>query len=196
MSRTDRFNHLKAIVTSEKFLNKKGLGNELPFFIYPYPASEGLSMVKDREDLIKYVIQNGKNVLDLDLYEISIELLKEREIFEKILEIESERHKLEILELLQSVLDPSTHIIPKISDAMNKIEHDIVFLSGVGEVYPYIRSHNILHNLHSSAMKKPIILFFPGEYISSPSVGASLSLFGKFDDDRYYRAFDILKYEV
>ena len=196
MNRTDRFNHLKAVVTSSKFLKNEGLGNELPFFIYPFPASEGLSMTKDRQDLLSTFKQTGINVLDLNLYDISLKILKERKIFEQILEIESEQQKSELLELLQGVLDTSNHIIPKISDAMSAVDHDVVFLSGVGEVYPYIRSHNVLHNLHSSIMKKPIILFFPGEYISLPSVGASLSLFGKFDDDRYYRAFDILKYEV
>ena len=196
MSRKDRFNHLKSVVTSAKFLNKVGLGNELPFFIYPFPACEGFSMVNDREDLIKHAKQKGKIVLDLNLYDISIDILQERGIFEQVLEIESNQEKSEILELLQGVLDIPSHIIPKISDAMNNIDHDMIFISGVGEVYPFIRSHNVLHNLHNSDMNKPIILFFPGEYTSSPSIGASLSLFGMFDDDRYYRAFDILKYEV
>ena len=65
---------------------------------------------------------------------------------------------------------------------------------GVGEVFPYIRSHTVLNNLQSTAKEKPTIMFFPGEYRQSAEKGSSLNLFGKLLDDNYYRAFNIYKH--
>jgi hypothetical protein len=195
-SRKERAEHLFKVVTSQRFLTKQGLGNEVPFFICPYPAEEGLSMVDDRLDLVTRITHAGIAILDLSLYDLSLGILEERGILKQILEIEQESNKGEIRELLQSVLDPEANLIPKIGDAIEAKPHDVIFLSGVGEVYPYIRSHSVLNNLQSTAKDKPTVLFFPGSYTHALATGASLDLFGRLHDDKYYRAFNILNYEV
>jgi Domain of unknown function (DUF1788) len=195
-SRKERAEHLFKVVTSQRFLTKQGLGNEVPFFICPYPAEEGLSMVEDRLDLVTRITHAGITVLDLSLYDLSLGILEERGILEQMLEIEPDTDKGEIRELLQSVLDPKANLIPRIGEAMEAAPHDVIFLSGVGEVYPYIRSHNVLNNLQSTAKDKPTVLFFPGSYTHALATGASLDLFGRLHDDKYYRAFNILNYEV
>ena len=195
-SRKERAEHLFKVVTSERFLTKQGLGNEVPFFICPYPAEEGLSMSEDRTDLVTRIRHAGVKVLDLSLYDLSISILEERGILSQILAIEPDTDKGEIRELLQSVLDPQANLIPKIGEAIEATPHDVIFLSGVGEVYPYIRSHNVLNNLQSTAKDKPTVLFFPGSYTHALATGASLDLFGRLHDDKYYRAFNILNYEV
>jgi hypothetical protein len=67
----------------------------------------------------------------------------------------------------------------------------VLFLLGIGEVYPYIRSHTVLNNLQSVLKSHPLVLFFPGEYSHSLEEGASLDLFGRIHDDKYYRASNI-----
>lgn len=196
MNRRERADHLFKVVTSERFLTKQGLGNEVPFFICPYPARDGLSMHEDRKDLIERISHASVKILDIDLYDLSLELLRERDILDQILEIEADSEKGEIKDLLQGVLDPESHLIPKIGEAIAATDHDVIFLSGVGEVYPYIRSHNVLNNLQSTAKHAPTVLFFPGNYTHALATGASLDLFGELHDDKYYRAFNILNYEV
>jgi BREX protein BrxB len=195
-SRKERAEHLFKVVTSQRFLTKQGLGNEVPFFICPYPAEEGLSMVEDRLDLVTRITHAGIGVLDLSLYDLSLGILEERGILDQILEIEPDTDKGEIRDLLQSVLDPKANLIPRIGDAIEAAPHEVIFLSGVGEVYPYIRSHNVLNNLQSTAKDKPTVLFFPGSYTHALATGASLDLFERLHDDKYYRAFNILNYEV
>ncbi|HQT89706.1 MAG TPA: DUF1788 domain-containing protein [Acidiphilium sp.] len=195
-SRKQRAEHLFKVITSKRFLTKQGLGNEIPFFICPYPAEEGLSMDEDRLDLVTRISHAGIAVLDLSLYDLSLSILEHRGLLEQVLEIEPDTDKSEIRELLQSVLDPKANLIPKIGDAIEATQHDVIFLSGVGEVYPYIRSHNVLNNLQSTAKDKPTVLFFPGNYTHALATGASLELFGRLHDDKYYRAFNILNYEV
>nr|WP_255697135.1 DUF1788 domain-containing protein [Sinirhodobacter sp. WL0062] len=153
-------------------------------------------MGEDRQDLVTRIAHAGIAVLDLSLYDLSLGILKERGILEQILEIERNTDKNELRELLQSVLDPKANLIPTIGDAIESTPHDVIFLSGVGEVYPFIRSHNVLNNLQSTAKDKPTVLFFPGSYTHALATGASLDLFGRLHDDKYYRAFNILNYEV
>lgn len=196
LNRKERAEHLYRVITSERFLTKQGLGNEVPFFIYPFPAEEGLSMIEDREDLITRICHAGTKVLDLNLYDLALDILSERGILEQVLEIEADSDKAEIKELLQGVLDPEAHLIPKIGEAIASTPHEVIFLSGVGEVYPYIRSHNVLNNLQSTAKVAPTVLFFPGSYTHALATGASLDLFGQLHDDKYYRAFNILNYEI
>ena len=130
------------------------------------------------------------------MYDLSISLLRKRGIWDEVLATEPEITKEELKELLQGVLDPETHLVPEIKSILLGQEFDVLFLSGVGEVYPYIRSHNVLNNLQSTAKEKPTIMFFPGTYAQSISTGASLDLFGILHDDKYYRAFDIMHYRV
>jgi len=196
LTRKERAEHLYRVITSERFLTKQGLGNEVPFFICPFPAEEGLTMIEDRLDLIERIGHAGVTVLDLSLYDISLGLLEERGILEDVLAAEPDMEKSELRELLQGVLDVHEHLIPKIAEAIAAQPHDVIFLSGVGEVYPYIRSHNVLNNLQSTAKDKPTVLFFPGSYTHSTATGGSLDLFGLLHDDKYYRAFNILNYEV
>ena len=59
-----------------------------------------------------------------------------------------------------------------------------------------MRSHNVLNNLQSVAANKPMLLFFPGRYEQSNTLGSSLVLFGKLTDDQYYRAKNILEQEA
>lgn len=196
MSAKQRVEHVFEVVTSQRFLTKQGLGNEVPFFICPFPAEEGLSMNEDRRALVTRITHAGVKVLDLSLYDLSLGILEERDILDQVLEIEPDSEKSEIRELLQSVLDPTANLIPRIGQAIADTPHDVIFLSGVGEVYPYIRSHNVLNNLQSTAKDKPTVLFFPGSYTHALATGASLELFGRLHDDKYYRAFNILNYEV
>ena len=190
------FAHVLNVVSSQRFLNKQGLGNEVPFFICPYPAQQAIDAEKHIRLLGKKLQAKGVQALEVNLYDLSIELLKRRGIFETILEQEQDYSKAELKELLQGVLDPEQHLIPAIATMLAETAHDVLFITGVGAVFPYIRSHNVLNNLQSTAKEKPSVMFFPGEYSHSLEAGASLDLFGKLHDDKYYRAFNIFHYEV
>ena len=187
----EKFQHLLAVVSSERFLKKQGIGNEVPFFICPYNPSDANEVERSLKKLVTKLEQTGIRILNVNIYDMSIELLKEREIWDRVLSVEESVSKAEFQELMQGVLDPESHLVPAIAKKIESAEYDVMFLSGVGEVYPYIRSHNVLNNLQSTAKDKPTVMFFPGTYTHSLETGASLDLFGKLHDDKYYRAFNI-----
>jgi len=188
--------HLTAVLSSKKFLNKQGLGNELPFFIFPYDPRDELEIKVMLPRLIKKLSEAKINTLQIDLYDLSIEIIERRGIWENVLNSEGEISKAELKELLQGVLDTENHLIPAIKKKMDQSQFDILLITGIGEVFPYIRSHNVLNNLQSTAKEQPTVMFFPGKYEHSLEDGASLQLFGRLQDDKYYRAFNIYHYEV
>jgi hypothetical protein len=191
----ERFEHLFSVISGKRFLNKQGLGNEVPFFICPFKPEEAVEMNRLRRQLVNRLSQTGIRILEIDLYDLSIELLRDRGIWEQIMEVEQNVSKDELMELLQGPLDPETHLVPAIASRIAGSDFDVMFISGVGEVFPYIRSHNVLNNLQSKAKEKPTVMFFPGAYTHSLATGASLDLFGRLHDDKYYRAFNIFHCE-
>ena len=191
-----RFQHLFDVISGERFLNKQGLGNEVPFFICPFRPEESVEMERLRRQLVNRLEQVGVRILEINLYDLSIEILKERDVWNQIFEMEESVSKEQLKELLQGVLDPEAHLVPAIAARLVSTDFEVLFLSGVGEVFPYIRSHNVLNNLQSTAKEKPTVMFFPGAYTHSLESGASLDLFGRLHDDKYYRAFNIFHCEA
>lgn len=196
MSIPERYDHLLKLIGSNRFLKMEGLGNEVPFFLCPYPPKDTVDMSKMQKQLQNRLQQQGVKVLDINLYDLAIEILQKRNIWERIIETEQTVSKEKLKELLQGVLDSKAHLVPAIAEKMAESPFDIMFISGVGAVFPYIRSHNVLNNLQSTAKDQPTVMFFPGVYTHSLEHGASLDLFGRLNDDKYYRAFNIFHCEV
>jgi len=188
--------HLFEVLSGKRFLNMEGLSNEVPFFIYPYPPEHALDVAKAKRRLkTRLATEKGIRVREINLYDLSVEILKARGDWDEILEIEPTVDKAEFTEVLRSMLNPQKHVAPAIAAKIADEAFDIFFLSGIGEVFPYIRSHNVLNNLQSVVTGKPMLMFFPGRYEQSDALGSSLVLFGRLKDDQYYRAKNILEQE-
>ncbi len=187
--------HLFAVLSGGRFLKMEGLSNEVPFFIYPYEPEHALDVAKAKKRVKNRLASRGIEVREINLYDLSVDVLKERGDWDEVLEVEPELDKAEFTEMLQSMLNPQQHLAPAIRERLADGEFDIVFLTGIGEVFPYIRSHNVLNNLQSVVVGRPMLMFFPGRYEQSDTLGSSLVLFGRLKDDQYYRAKNILEQE-
>ena len=184
------FTNLLNLLSSSKFLNMEGLGIEIPFYIYPFSPKETVQIYTVINNLITQLKQRGIIILEINLYLASLEILKERGILPWILENETQKNKKDILELLQNVLDPEKYLIPYLEKCMSAVKHQILFVTGVGEVFPYLRLHSILSNMERIPNPKPSVFFFPGEYDTAQADGATLRLFGIMEN-KHYRAFNI-----
>jgi|SRR5690625_1323217 len=175
-----------------KFLQKEGLGGEIPFFIFPYQIEDEPRIEEEVTGLVKRLKKEGVNVLSLNLYDISVEILESKGGIEKMFRLEERRkNKPEyFLKALQSALNIQEVFMPYIREKVENTPHDIVFITGVATVYPYIRSHIILNNLQSITGNVPTILFYPGEYKNR-----TLRLFDTLKDSNYYRAFNLNLYQ-
>lgn len=188
--------HLFNVLSGRRFLAMEGLGNEVPFFIYPYAPEDALDVAQVKKRVKNRLGNSGVTVREVNLYDLAVEILKARGVWERVLEMEPDQDKDEFREMLQGMLDPQLHMAPAIRSKIEDGAFDIVFLTGIGEVFPYIRSHNVLNNLQSVVTGKPMLMFFPGRYEQSANLGSSLVLFGRLKDDQYYRAKNILEQEA
>jgi hypothetical protein len=188
--------HLFSVLSSKRFLQMEGLGNEVPFFIYPYDPEDALEVAMSKKRIKNKLAAKGIQVREVNLYDLSVELLKDRGVWDRLLQLEPQQEKADFIKPLQNMLDPETKLAPAIRDRLADGDFDIVFLTGIGEVFPYIRSHNVLNNLQSVVTGKPMLIFFPGRYEQSDTLGSSLVLFGQLKDDQYYRAKNIVDQEA
>lgn len=188
--------HLFKILSSQRFLRMEGLGNEVPFFIYPYDPELALEVADSKKRVKNKLLNAGIQVREINLYDLAVALIKERGDWDDVIDLETTVDKSEFGEVLRSMLNPESHLAPAIRERLSDGAFDIFFVTGIGEVFPFIRSHNVLNNLQSVVTTKPMLMFFPGQYEFSATLGSSLVLFGRLKDDQYYRAKNIIDQEA
>ena len=186
-----KYEHLMTVIQMDKFLKMEALGGEIPFFISTYIPEQENEVEKAIKGLKNKLETRGIQVLELNLYDIAMKLLNEQLGEGEIFELEKQMDKDEFKNALQSVLDINEVLMPEIRQIINSHSAQVYFLTGLGHVYPFIRSHNVLNNLQNEAKDAPTVMFFPGKYN-----GQTLELFGKFKDDNYYRAFNLDNYKI
>jgi hypothetical protein len=190
------FGRLFEVIGSERFLRRLGLGNEVPFFVSAYHPSlqtKVESLVPALENRLR---NSGISALRMDLYDLVKEALDSRGVWERLVAKEPDEVKSRFLGTMRNVTSPADRLVPRVAEALRAAPVDVLLVTGVGMVYPYIRSHNFLENLQSVTGTTPTVLFFPGDYSFSAGKGSYLKLFGMLPDDRYYRAFNIADFAL
>ena len=188
----ERLDDILPRIQEENFMEGKGLGNEVGYYVFDYDPADEL-LVRDHVQFVKEKMNSKEiypDVIEFDLYKVMLDILEEKGYLKKIMKLEENRGTEKILKALKSSLrltsSGSNSLVRYITDRVN--DNQIVFITGVGKVWPIIRSHTVLNNLHQVLDSVPVVMFFPGEYS-----GSELILFGKIKDDNYYRAFKLLK---
>ena len=191
MSQTfeDRLNQIIPKLTSADFLNNQGLGNEIGFWIFDYPPEREIEMREFLNETIKPALlkkQPAIKTVVVDLFDLIIGVLEDRNILDKAIEMQRVQGDAKALESLRRVLkeDKLAETLAADFDVANI---DLLILSGVGAVYPMLRTHTLLSALHPFMKDTPLLMFYPGKYD-----GYSLRLFNKLDEDHYYRAFRLV----
>ncbi|MBJ8113390.1 DUF1788 domain-containing protein [Bacillus cereus group sp. N6] len=185
----ERLDEILPKITDASFRENKGLGNEIGFYIFDYDPKYEMLV---REHIV-YMQERLKNdsslhIREFDLYEVMLEILEEKGYLQKNIDMEQKKGSNFILNATRKALRLTSNndlVVQYITDRVQP--NDIVFLTGVGKVFPIIRSHTILNNLHKAVDKVPLVMFFPGTYD-----GLELVLFGEIKDDNYYRAFQLI----
>lgn len=186
----ERLNKIEEKIADKSFRENKGLGNEVGYYIFDYPARDELH-VRNHIDYLKNKINKASltfKIVEFDLYEIIIGILKERGYLEKCFEFEKSKgieYMFDAVIKMLRLTGKSNLLVNYIME--NTSKDSVVFITGVGKCYPIVRSHNVLNNLHQVLDTVPVVMFFPGEYS-----GQDLHLFGTIKDDNYYRAFKLV----
>jgi hypothetical protein len=184
----ERLNQILPRITSEDFLSGRGLGNEIAFFIFDYPPEDELRMRQHIKFLLEHVPKHQPKlrIAHVNLFDFVIEHLRERNLLDKTLELQKTKGNEFVLRQLEKVLHPEK-LAPLFAEQVKPKEKDLVLVSGAGNVWPLMRTHTLLNNLHPVMGNTPLVMFYPGKYD-----GQGLRLFGKIKSDNYYRAFRLV----
>jgi len=195
---TQRLNQIEPKVSEAKFLSGEGIGNEIACYIFDYDAEDELEVRKHVANLISRIETHRPElrVLHLDLLDVAVEYLSHRKFLDKAIKMQVQKGDVAVLKALGRPMD-SERVRDFIGNTYHPGNYDLVFLSGVGSVWPMMRAHSLLNCLHTIMNNTPLVMFYPGSFD-----GATLRLFGRITTERvkpnekpYYRAFNLVPRE-
>ncbi|MBP4033689.1 MULTISPECIES: DUF1788 domain-containing protein [Aeromonas] len=186
----ERLDAIRERLDNDDFLNNRGLGNEIGFYIFDYPPQFEL-MVRDYLALlVGRMAKLGRRFVHLNLFDEMLAMLQERKLLDKAFELEKKKGIDELAKALKGPLEQgrvAQHLVKK----MDPSAQEFVLLSGLGQCWPLLRGHSLLNALHAHMGETPLVLFYPGRY-------NGLELY-PFDLDtaevapaNYYRAFQLV----
>ena len=183
---------LQERIQSPDFLANRGLGNEVGFFTFCYSPARELEMRAFVARLAKSSEDGALacRIIHRDLYDLLLQICEEKRILGAIPKQEEKRGSQALLKQLQKTA--STEAFARAVDYDGHQPGDVVVITGAGEVYPVLRIHSLLENLHALLDDVPTVIFYPGSFD-----GQQFRLFGGsgLSSESYYRAFDISAFE-
>lgn len=185
----ERLNRILPKITSEDFLQSRGLGNEIGFWVFDYPPEREMEMRDFLHNTIEPALVKALPPIrhaTINLFDLIIGLLEERNLLDKAIARQVEKGDAAALESLRRVLKEDK-LAQRLVQNLDLDKTDMIILTGVGAAYPMLRTHTLLSALHSCVGNTPLLMLFPGRYD-----GFSLRLFNKLVEDHYYRAFPLV----
>jgi hypothetical protein len=184
----ERLNKILDRITSHEFLSNAGLGNEIGFYIFDYPAENELEVRQHVEFVVDKASKRKPElkIAHINLFKVVVDYLQERGYLDRAVTLQRDKGDEALFKALKGLLHEEK-IAKVFAELAQPEKHDFVFMTGIGNAYPLIRSHTLLNNLHPLMGGTPLVVFYPGAYD-----GQGLSLFGKMKDNNYYRAFRLV----
>ena len=190
MEFNERLDKIRDRISDQDFLANRGVANEVRYYVFDYEPCDEL-IIRDKIKALKKQNNSdadGFQIIEFDLYEMVISILEEKGYIDKCVKFEEQKG----MEYLYTAVTKMLRLTNDDNLIVNRIlestpENAVVFLTGIGKVFPFVRSHNVLNNLHQVLDSVPVVMFYPGTWN-----GQSLSLFGTITDGNYYRAFPII----
>ena len=177
----ERLDSLKLEIQQPEFLEGKGLSNEVNIRIFCYDAADEMIVRHFTEQLV--VDQSlDCHPIERNLYKIFLSICDDKRVTEKASQMEEKKGKDFLFKNLQKFANNKSFV-----EKMQYEPHepgDVLLLTGVGEVFPFMRIHSLLEALQPHFSDIPILVMYPGTFDKS-----SLRLFDRLTPNGYYRAF-------
>ena len=178
-------------LADDTLLGRNGLTMRDSTYILPYEPAQResareLIMALTSDDLPS----RGVRTKVVNLYDIILGFLDEQGMWDPLCEVETNVSRNEIIMMLQDTVSISEVICPAVECQIKESDCDLAFITGVGETFPYVRTHSLLSELEVGV---PVVLVFPGQYRQSLDGSTSLDILGipSSANGGYYRATNI-----
>ena len=187
-------------ISDPNFLENKGLSNEVGIHVFCYDPADEL-VVQDYIRRIKEESGTPYRIVECDLYELFLQVLEEKRVLKSTPALERKKGRTRLplsllnrccvkeyslLQQLQKIATPEA-LLAKMDYSPHVKGQDVLFMTGIGKIHPFMRSHKMLDSMQHLFSDIPVVMFYPGTFN-----GQTLSLFDEFVDGNYYRAFNLL----
>ena len=180
----EKLDRLKEKIQDPDFLTGKGLSNEVNIRMFTYNPKHEMK--------VRYFVSKMKtdgnlkcNIKEYNLYELFLEICEDKKLLQKIPGMEEKKGSDFLLSRIHKFA--TTKVFAEKMRYDNHTDRDVVFLTGVGEVFPFMRVHSLLEELQIAFDDVPIVVMYPGEFN-----GREVILFNEFKPNEYYRAFNLI----
>lgn len=179
-----RLDHLKEEIQKQEFLEGKGLSNEVNIRIFCYEPQDEMIV----RHFVEQIITDQSlacHLVERNLYQTFLEICDEKKITQAAGSMEEKKGKDYLIQQIQRFANNKSFVTK-----MQYEPHepgDVILITGVGEVYPFMRIHSLLEALQPEFPDIPILVMYPGKYD-----GRFVRLFDKLEPNPYYRAFNIV----
>jgi hypothetical protein len=164
---------------------------ESKYIIHYKPDQEFAAQLLQKAIRETDLVANGVNAVEINLYDIVLAYLDEEGIWDDIVNAEKTTESEVLIEMLRATVEPTEVLIPKVRQTLAEAEpYDLVFITGIGETFPYIRTHHILSGIETD---KPVVVWFPGTFEKFDDGTSSLDILNipQGFGGGYYRATNI-----
>lgn len=131
-------------------------------YLLPYSPAQQEAARELVDALVSVDLPNrGIRAIDVNLYDIVLAELDRQDIWQPLCEEERNMDRNELIMMLQDTVDVHDVLAPAVMESIARQPCDLVFVTGVGETFPYVRTHTLLESLDA---EEPVVLMFPGQY--------------------------------
>lgn len=181
---SERLDNLRKVIQEENFLAGRGLSNEVNIRIFCYDAADEMTVQHFLQQLSTDQTI-GCHIIECNLYKTFLSICNDLDILDAIPEMEESDGGIFLLEQLHSAIGEG-EFIDKIQYSPHE-KGDVLMLTGVGDVFPFMRVHALLEALQPYFSDIPILVMYPGVFD-----GHHLKLFDRLQPNDYYRAFNLI----
>lgn len=179
-----RLDGLRNLIQTPEFLDGKGLSNEVNIRIFCYDPKDEMAV----RHFVSQAISDqslGCHLIERNLFQVFINLCGNMDILDAIPEMEEADGSVFLLEQLHAAISDNDFVESMLYEPHER--GDVLLLTGVGEVYPFMRVHALLDALQPYFSDIPILVMYPGVFD-----GSYVRLFDKMTPNPYYRAFNVV----
>lgn len=166
-----KFQDLREKIQTQSFQENRGLSNEVGYYIFDYDPEKELYVRGEIGDIIRQekAAPTGVTIQVFDLFTIMLTIVDQFGYREAFIDLEKSNGITQVIDWMNNIMEMNEEhnlVVQYISDHLNKDGPTIVFITGVGQVYPIIRAHKVLNTMTQVIDQIPVMMFYPGNYNS------------------------------
>ncbi|MCD7817338.1 MAG: DUF1788 domain-containing protein [Bacteroides sp.] len=178
----ERLDKVHELLKSTEFLEGQGLSNEVNIRLFCYDPADEMAV----RHFVSQVLTDQAlpcHLIEKNLYDVFLEICEMKRILNRIPDIEKNKGKKFVLGQMEKLANVDIFVDRICTEPFEP--GDVLLLTGVGDVFPFMRIHSLLEAIQKKTSDVPILVMYPGSFD-----GRYVKLFDRLQPNPYYRAFN------